>query len=77
VQCRLRSYETLGWYGRDYRIAALRARAARAVDTGEARRRDVLRGRPPSIPFLRDDSAFRFDRTEPRHAGQNETRSIL
>ena len=36
-----------------------------------------LRGLPPSSPFSRDDRALRFDRTEPRHAGQNETRSIL
>jgi hypothetical protein len=36
-----------------------------------------LRGLPPSIPFLRDDSAFLFDLTEPRHAGQKETKSIL
>ena len=41
------------------------------------RRADGLRGLPPSIPFLRDDAAFRFDRTEPRHAGQKETKSIL
>jgi hypothetical protein len=35
-----------------------------------------LRGLPPNLPFARDDAAFRFDLTEPRHAGQNETRSI-
>jgi hypothetical protein len=29
------------------------------------------------MPFRRDDAAFRFDLTEPRHAGQNDTRSIL
>jgi len=28
------------------------------------------------MPFLRDDAAFRLDLTEPRHAGQNETKSI-
>ena len=37
----------------------------------------ALRGLPPSRPFSREDRALRFDRTEPRHAGQNETRSIL
>jgi hypothetical protein len=53
----------------------LAGRAERAVEV--ARLRDVLRGRPPSIPFRRDDAAFRADLTEPRHAGQNETKSIL
>jgi len=45
----------------------------------EAARRRVadLRGRPPSMPFKRDDRAFLFDLTEPRHAGQKETKSIL
>jgi hypothetical protein len=33
-------------------------------------------GRPPSRPFARDEAAFRFDLTEPRHAGQKHTRSI-
>ena len=28
------------------------------------------------MPFARDDAAFRFDLTEPRHAGQNDTKSI-
>jgi len=41
------------------------------------RRDDDFRGLPPSLPFLRDDAAFRADRTEPRQAGQNETKSIL
>jgi len=27
-------------------------------------------GRPPSLPFSRDDAAFRFDFTSPRQAGQ-------
>jgi hypothetical protein len=36
-----------------------------------------LRGLPPSIPFRLDDAAFLADLTDPRHAGQNETRSIL
>src|SRR2546427_9084677 len=35
-----------------------------------------FRGLPPSLPLARDDAAFRFDLTEPRHAGQNETKSI-
>jgi hypothetical protein len=35
-----------------------------------------LRGLPPNLPFARDDAAFRFDLTEPRHAGQNDTKSI-
>ena len=46
------------------RVAAARLRVA------------GFRGLPPSLPFARDDAAFRFDLTEPRHAGQNETRSI-
>src|SRR5262245_60413806 len=50
-------------------------RVERAVAT--CRRVADFRGLPPSIPFLREDAAFRFDRTEPRHAGQKETRSIL
>jgi hypothetical protein len=33
-------------------------------------------GLPPSLPFARDEAAFRFDLTEPRHAGQKHTRSI-
>lgn len=52
-------------------------RAVRADRVVAARRVDALRGLPPSIPFRRDDCAFRLDRTEPRQAGQNETRSIL
>ena len=36
-----------------------------------------VRGLPPSAPFLRDDAALGFERTEPRHAGQKEIRSIL
>ena len=61
-----------------YRAEALRDRVAR-VDRGLAAlaRVEDFRGLPPSIPFLRDDAAFRFDLTEPRHAGQNETKSIL
>ena len=56
------------------RADALRDRVVRVV---AARRRvAALRGRPPSLPFWRDDVAFRLDLTEPRHAGQNETRSI-
>ena len=39
-------------------------------------RLDDLRGLPPNLPFARDDAAFRFDLTEPRHAGQNDTKSI-
>jgi hypothetical protein len=35
-----------------------------------------LGGLPPNFPFSRDEAAFRFDRTEPRHAGQKQTRSI-
>lgn len=63
-----------------YRMeAALRERAARALREAAAARRlvDSLGGLPPSNPFLRDDSAFLFDLTEPRQAGQKETRSIL
>src|SRR5207249_3587508 len=30
----------------------------------------LLRGRPPFLPFSRDDAAFRFEVTAPRHAGQ-------
>lgn len=50
-----------------------------AVLADDAIRRfvDDLRGLPPSIPLRRDDAAFLADLTEPRHAGQNETRSIL
>ena len=60
-------------------------RAARAVRTVRAvrvvpvvRRRDDLAfgGRPPSFPFSRDEAALRFDLTDPRQAGQNETKSI-
>ena len=47
------------------------------LDDEVARRFVVLRGLPPSIPFRRDEAAFLADLTEPRHAGQNETRSIL
>jgi len=63
--------------------AAVRAvvRAVRVVRVvrvvADARRVLDLRGRPPSMPFRRDDAAFRLDRTEPRHAGQKDTRSIL
>src|SRR5262245_25613831 len=62
---------------RVYRVA-LRDRAAR-VDRPDIAlcRRDAFRGLPPSIPFRRDEAAFRLDRTEPRQAGQKETRSIL
>ena len=43
-----------------------------------ARRRDdrAFGGRPPSFPFSRDEAALRFDLTDPRQAGQNETKSI-
>jgi hypothetical protein len=41
------------------------------------RAREDFRGLPPSLPFARDDAAFRFDFTEPRHAGQKDTKSIL
>ncbi len=51
-----------------------------AIDNyADARRRlrdRDLGGLPPSLPFSRDEAAFRFDLTEPRHAGQKETRSI-
>jgi hypothetical protein len=40
------------------------------------RRVDDFRGLPPSFPFSRDDAAFRLDLTEPRHAGQKDTKSI-
>jgi len=33
-------------------------------------------GRPPNFPFLRDEIAFRLERTEPRHAGQKDTNSM-
>jgi len=33
-----------------------------------------LGGRPPSLPFLRDAVAFRFERIDPRHAGQKDIR---
>jgi hypothetical protein len=66
---------------RIYRAEALRDRVARVTRADRAlvvRDRDEdLRGLPPSNPFLRDDAAFRLDLTEPRHAGQNETKSIL
>ena len=39
-------------------------------------RLDDLRGLPPNLPFAREDAAFRLDLTEPRHAGQNDTKSI-
>ena len=43
-----------------------------------ARLRDPdLRGLPPNLPLARDDAALRLERTDPRHAGQNETKSIL
>ena len=51
----------------------LRAATVRLDVTARFRVRD-FRGLPPSIPFARDDAAFRLDLTEPRHAGQNETR---
>src|SRR5207253_5149450 len=35
-----------------------------------------LRGLPPSLPFARDEAAFRLDFTAPRHAGQKHTRSM-
>jgi hypothetical protein len=35
-----------------------------------------LRGLPPNFPFSREEIAFRLERTEPRHAGQKETRSM-
>ena len=73
-----------------YRDADLRVRIVERVDRAErvdlagrvepavvVARLPDLRGRPPSMPFRRDEAAFRFDLTEPRHAGQNETKSIL
>ena len=57
--------------------AALRVRVVRVDRVLAAPRRVDFRGLPPSIPLIRDDRAFRFDRTDPRHAGQKETRSIL
>jgi hypothetical protein len=55
--------------GREERVRVERELSdLRAVD---------LRGLPPSRPLSRDERALRFDRTEPRQAGQNETRSIL
>jgi hypothetical protein len=39
-------------------------------------RLEDLRGLPPNLPFAREDAAFRLDLTEPRHAGQNDTKSI-
>src|SRR4029077_20427010 len=39
-------------------------------------RLDDLRGLPPNLPVSREDAAFRLDLTEPRHAGQNDTKSI-
>ncbi len=38
--------------------------------------RAVNLGLPPSLPFSRDETAFRLLLTDPRHAGQNETKSI-
>jgi hypothetical protein len=38
------------------------------------RRVPVLRGRPPNLPFRRDAAAFRLERADPRHAGQNDTK---
>src|SRR5688500_12149077 len=55
--------------GRPYRVRAAR----RLVVVARLR---VLGGLPPSFPLTRDDAALRFDLTEPRHAGQKETRSI-
>jgi len=40
------------------------------------RARDDFRGLPPSLPFARDEAAFLFDLTDPRHAGQKLTKSI-
>jgi hypothetical protein len=56
---------------------ALAVRVVR-VDPVVARRRDdrAFGGRPPSFPFSRDEAALRFDLTDPRQAGQNETKSI-
>jgi len=42
----------------------------------DLRRALALRGRPPSLPFSRDDAALRFDLTDPRQAGQKQTKSI-
>ncbi len=53
------------------------AAARRVLDVAARRRVRDFGGLPPSIPFKRDEIAFRFDRTDPRHAGQNETKSIL
>jgi len=50
-------------------------RRDRAVVVARRRVPD-FRGLPPNLPFARDDAAFRLDRTEPRHAGQNDTKSI-
>jgi hypothetical protein len=61
-----------------WNYAALRDRAVRVDREVEVVRRLLaLRGLPPSMPFMREDRALRFDRTDPRHAGQKETRSIL
>ena len=65
----------------NYRAArAVRAvRAVRVVPVVPVvRRRDDLAfgGRLPSFPFSRDEAALRFDLTDPRQAGQNETKSI-
>jgi hypothetical protein len=58
-----------------YREADVR-RVRPALVAVARRRADGFRGLPPSFPFSRDDAAFRLDLTEPRHAGQKETRSI-
>jgi len=58
--------------------AALRDLAVRVDrDVEVVRRLVAFRGLPPSMPFMREDRALRFERTDPRHAGQKETRSIL
>ena len=59
----------------NYRVA-LAVRVVRVDPV--ARRRDdrAFGGRPPSFPFSRDEAALRFDLTDPRQAGQNETKSI-
>src|SRR5262249_18415332 len=40
------------------------------------RRARALGGLPPNFPFSREEAAFRFDLTDPRQAGQKQTRSI-
>ena len=50
--------------------------SVRRVFPAITRRIRDLRGLPPSLPFARDEAAFRLDFTAPRHAGQKHTRSM-